>query len=121
MPIDEMFAPGGSPEMELPLRAHPQTRHGALGVSPLGRGLTLTNLEWRRRLFRSALAQAAVVVFHDGAWVSHTPGSDRRRSLHDVGVGLRIGLGGISILRLDYGHGLSDGENAFFFGLNQVF
>ncbi len=121
MPIDEMFAPGGSPEMELPLRAHPQTRHGTLGMSPLGRGLTLTNLEWRRRLFRSALAQAAVVVFHDGAWVSHTPGSDRRRSLHDVGVGLRIGLGGISILRLDYGHGLSDGANAFFFGLNQAF
>jgi len=121
MPIDEMFAPGGSPEMELPLRAHPQTRHGTLGVSPLGRGLTLTNLEWRRRLFRSALAQAAVVLFHDGAWVSRTPGSGRRRSLHDVGGGLRIGLGGISILRLDYGHGLSDGENAFFFGLNQVF
>ena len=121
MPIDEMFAPGGSPEMELPLRAHPQTRDGTLGVSPLGRGLMLTNLEWRRRLFRSALAQVAVVVFHDGAWVSRMPGSDGRTSLQDVGVGVRIGLGGVSILRFDYGHGLSDGANAFFFGLNQVF
>jgi len=121
MPIDEMFAPGGSPEMELPLRAHPQTRDGTLGASPLGRGLTLTNLEWRRRLFRSTLVQAAVVVFHDGAWVSGTPGRERRRSLHDVGVGVRIGLGGVSILRFDYGHGLSDGQNAFFVGLNQVF
>jgi surface antigen-like variable number repeat protein len=120
-PIDEMFAPGGSPEMELPLRAHPQTLDGTLGVSPLGRGLTLTNLEWRRRVFRSALAQAAVVVFYDGAWVSRMPGSGGRASLHDVGAGLRIGLGGVSILRLDYGHGLSDGENAFFFGVNQVF
>ena len=63
MPIDEMFAPGGSPEMELPLRAHPETLDGTLGVSPLGRGLTLTNLEWRRRVFRSTLVQAAVVVF----------------------------------------------------------
>ena len=72
-------------------------------------------------MFRSALAQAAVVVFYDGAWVSRAPGSDRRRSLHDVGVGVRIGLGGVSILRLDHGHGLSDGDNAFFFGLNQVF
>ena len=121
MPVDEMFAPGGSPEMELPLRAHPQTRDGALGASPLGRGLTLTNLEWRRRVLRSTLVQAAVVVFHDGAWVSGRPGSDPRRTLHDVGVGARIGLGGVSILRFDYGHGLSDGENAFFVGLNQVF
>jgi outer membrane protein assembly factor BamA len=121
MPIDEMFAPGGSPEMELPLRAHPQTLHGTLGVSPLGRGLTLANLEWRRRLFRSALVQAAVVAFYDGAWVSGTPGGDGRTSLQDVGVGVRIGLGGVSILRFDYGHGLTDGANAFFFGLNQVF
>jgi hypothetical protein len=121
MPIDEMFAPGGSPEMELPLRAHPQVRNGTLGVSPLGRGLALTNVEWRRRVFRSALAQAAVVVFHDGAWVSRMPGSGGRTSLQDVGVGVRIGLGGASILRFDYGHGLSDGANAFFVGLNQVF
>jgi hypothetical protein len=53
MPVDEMFAPGGSPEMELPLRAHPQTRDGALGATPLGRTLALANLEWRRLLRRS--------------------------------------------------------------------
>ncbi len=121
MPIDEMFAPGGSPEMELPLRAHPETRDGTLGASPLGRGLTLTNLEWRRRLFRSALVQAGFVVFHDAAWVIDPPEGERRRTLHDVGLGLRIGLGGVAILRFDYGHGLSDGANSFFFGLNQVF
>ncbi len=121
MPVDEMFAPGGSPEMELPLRAHPQTRQGMLGVSPIGRRLTLTNLEWRRRLFRSALAQVAVVAFHDGAWISGMPGRHGRTSLQDVGVGVRVGLGGASILRFDYGHGLSDGANAFFFGLNQAF
>jgi hypothetical protein len=120
-PIDEMFAPGGSPEMELPLRAHPQTVDGTLGASPLGRGLALTNLEWRRRVFRSALVQAAVVVFHDGAWVAGPPQGQSRAMLHDVGLGLRIGLAGVSILRFDYGHGLSDGKNAFFFGLNQVF
>ncbi len=121
MPIDEMFAPGGSPEMELPLRAHPQTVDGTLGVSPLGRGLTLTNLEWRRRLLRCTLVQAAVVAFYDGAWVSRMPGRAGRTSLQDVGVGVRIGLGGASIFRVDYGHGLSDGANAFSFGLNQVF
>lgn len=120
-PIDEMYAPGGSPDMELPLRAHPLFRDGALGASPLGRGLLLTNLEWRRRLLRSALAQAAVVVFYDGAWVSHTPQGGGRHSLHDVGVGLRIALGGTTLLRVDCGHGLSDGANACFLGLNQAF
>ncbi len=120
-PIDEMYAPGGSPDMELPLRAHPLIRDGALGVAPLGRGLFLTNLEWRRRLFQSPLAQAAVVLFHDAAWVSDAAHSGGRRSLQDVGVGLRIALGGTTLLRVDCGHGLSDGANACFFGLNQVF
>ena len=35
--------------------------------------------------------------------------------------GYGVGLGGVSLLRFDYGHGLSDGADAFFFGLNQVF
>jgi tetratricopeptide (TPR) repeat protein len=119
-PLDEMFAPGGSPEMELPLRAHPQTRDGALGQAPLARGLVLTNLEWRRRVYGSALVQAGFVVFLDGAFVSRTSGNGPRR-FQDLGVGLRLGLGSASLIRLDYGHGLLDGANAFFVGLKQVF
>jgi hypothetical protein len=122
MPIDEMFAPGGSPEMELPLRAHRQTRRGALGATPLGRSLALTNVEWRVRLVRSALIQGGMVLFHDAAWIRGTPvQSDRDHALHDLGMGIRLALGGSSILRLDYGHGLSDGKHAFFMGLNQIF
>jgi hypothetical protein len=122
MPIDEMFAPGGSPEMELPLRAHRQTRKGTLGATPLGRSLTLTNVEWRIRVVRSALIQAGVVLFYDAAWIRGTPSaSDRDHALHDVGMGIRLALGGSSILRFDYAHGLTDGKHSFFMGLNQVF
>jgi hypothetical protein len=122
MPVDEMFAPGGSPEMELPLRAHRQTRNGTLGTTPLGRSLTLTNVEWRVRLVRSALIQGGVVLFYDAAWIRRTPAqSDQDHALHDLGMGIRIALGGSSILRFDYGYGLSDRQHAFFMGLNQIF
>ena len=37
LPVDEMYAPGVSPESDLPLRAHPLTRGGVLGANPIGR------------------------------------------------------------------------------------
>jgi len=122
MPIDEMFAPGASPEMELPLRAHHQTQDGTLGVTPLGRRLTLVNTEWRRRLVRSTWVQGGIVLFYDAAWISGTPAqSDQDHSFHDVGMGIRLGFVGSSTLRFDFGHGLTDGKNAFSFGLSQTF
>jgi hypothetical protein len=36
-------------------------------------------------------------------------------------VGLRIALLGSGILRVDFGHGLTDGKHAIFIGLNQTF
>jgi outer membrane protein assembly factor BamA len=119
MPVDEMFAPGGSPEMELPLRGHHQSADGILGTTPLGRSLVLGNVEWRRRLLGSGPVPIGAVVFYDGAWVGRTTAG--RAVFHDVGVGLRMGLPGSSILRLDFGHGLTDGKNAVFIGLNQAF
>lgn len=122
MPIDEMFAPGGSPEMELPLRAHQQTVDGTLGVTPLGRSLALANVEWRRRLVRTPFVQAGIVTFCDVAWIGRTAvESDLDHSFQDLGLGIRIGLGGTSVVRLDYAHGLADGKDAVFFGLNQTF
>lgn len=116
-PFDEAFAPGGSPEMELPLRAHRQAEDGILGVTPLGRSLILGNLEWRRSLVRRAGFDAGFVLLYDGACVSQ-PG---RTVFHDVGLGLRIGLPGAGRVRFDYGHGLVDGSDAFFVGLGQTF
>jgi hypothetical protein len=115
-----MFAPGGSPDMELPLRAHRQTREGRLGVTPLGRSLTLGNVEWRRRVVSRAAFQAGFVLFYDAARIARRPDGENV-TLHDVGAGLRLAFAGSPVLRLDYGHGLTDGKNAFFMGLNQVF
>lgn len=116
-PFDEAFAPGGSPDMDLPLRGHRQAEDGVLGVTPLGRSLVLGNLEWRRSLVRKAGVEAGLVLFYDAACVSEPA----RSVLHDVGLGLRLGLPGAGRLRFDYGRGLADGSHAFFVGLGQVF
>jgi hypothetical protein len=119
MPVDQQFAPGGSPDMELPLRAHPQDRDGALGATPLGRSLALVNLEWRRRLVHTALLSGGIVFFYDAGRIARAiPGP---RSFHDIGLGLRLTLPGAPIVRVDYGHGLTDGAHALFFGLGEVF
>jgi hypothetical protein len=121
MPLDEAFAPGGSLDMELPLRAHRQTRRGILGVTPLGRSLALTNVEWRRRLYNGTFFQLGSVVFYDGARISGLVGGGRRAIFHDVGVGLRFAIRGSPVVRIDVGHGLTDGRNALFAGLGQAF
>ena len=117
MPVDEMFAPGGSPDMELPLRAHPQARDGVLGQTPIGRSLLLWNVEWRRRLARRAGVELGAVLFHDGARIAGAP-AGRAATLADLGAGLRLTFPGAPILRIDFGHGLTDGANAVFFGLS---
>ena len=43
------------------------------------------------------------------------------QTLHDVGIGLRLGLRGKLLLRGDWGHGLTDGKNALTAGIGQVF
>jgi len=121
MPVDEMFAPGGSPDMELPLRAHHQTSDGVLGGTPIGRSILLWNVEWRRRLVHRAGLQLGLVLFHDGGRIGSPPSGDGAITLADVGGGLRLSFPGAPILRIDYGHGLTDGRNAVFVGLNSAF
>ncbi len=108
--------------MELPLRAHPGVVKGTLGsVVPLSRSVVLGNLEWRRRLLRKSLVQVGLVAFCDAAALARTSRGDLDHTLVDVGMGIRVGVGGGSIVRFDYGHGLSDGRNAVFVGLGEVF
>ena len=42
-------------------------------------------------------------------------------TLHDVGVGLRLGMRGSLLLRADYGWGLTDGKSALTGGIGHVF
>jgi outer membrane protein assembly factor BamA len=117
-PLDDMFAPGASPELELPLRAHRQAQRGVLGETPLGRSLALLNVEWRHRLAGST-NQIGFVVFYDGAVVGRGPNPDQL--LHDVGLGLRFSVARSTVMRVDYGYGLSDGSNALSIGLGRAF
>jgi hypothetical protein len=119
-PLDEMFAPGGSPDMELPLRAHRQTTRGVLGTTPLGRSIGLANVEWRKRIVDRPQFQAGFVLLYDAARIASRPDGNAR-TLHDAGAGLRIGFRGAPVLRIDVAHGLSDGKNALFVGLGEVF
>jgi len=119
-PLDEMYTPGASPDMGLPLRAHPQATDGLLGETPLGRSLLLGNLEWRRRLVDVSLLQVGFVVFTDAARVFGRPDGPPV-TLVDAGVGLRLALKGGATLRVDYGRGLNDDSRALYVGFNQVF
>jgi tetratricopeptide (TPR) repeat protein len=119
-PLDQMFAPGAASEMDYPLRGHRQKTSGVLGAAPIGRGLDLLNVEFRQRLLvRPGIALGAV-AFYDGAHVRRTAqGGDR--TVHDVGVGVRLAARG-AIFRVDYGRSLSgDGKNSWTAGLGQAF
>ena len=119
-PLDEMFAPGAASEMDLPLRAHRQKSGGVLGIAPISRSIALVNFEWRQRLWRAPIAQVGYVLFYDGGRMGRVqPKSDV--TLHDVGVGVRIGLRGAALLRLDHAWSLTDGKKSLTAGIGQVF
>ena len=106
--------------MDLPLRAHRQKASGVLGRAPISRSIALLNFEWRQRLLRTRVGQVGYVLFYDGGWMGRTArGGDV--TLHDVGVGLRVGVRGATLLRADYGWGLTDGKSSLTAGIGQVF
>jgi tetratricopeptide (TPR) repeat protein len=121
LPIDEMYAPGISPESDLPLRAHPLTRGGAIGANAMGRRILLANVEWRQRLVHRPAFDIGVTVFADGARIGSPTASSVRDSYLDAGVGLRIALLAGPTIRVDHGWGLLDGRRALFIGLGQAF
>ena len=118
LPLDEGFAPGGGPESPFPLRAHRQFENGVVGGTPLGRSLALFNTELRRTLLSRGPLQLGAVAFYDAALSSR--GLEATPWYHDVGVGLRFALSG-TIVRIDWGHGLTDGANAWTLGVGQAF
>lgn len=121
MPLDAMFAPGAGSEVEYPLRGHEQKEGGVLGVSPVGRSLTLVNAEWRRRLLVRSFGEIGVVAFGDVIQITRTAQGDDG-TLADLGLGLRIGWGGSRVFRVDYGWSVSgDGRSAFSAGYGQAF
>jgi hypothetical protein len=121
LPVDEMYAPGVSPESDLPLRAHPLTRGGALGANPIGRSVVLVNGEWRQRLRHRPTWDLGAVAFADGASVWRPAQGSAEKWLLDAGVGLRLAFLAGPTLRIDHAWGLLDGRRALFVGLSQAF
>jgi hypothetical protein len=119
-PLDEMFAPGAASEMPFPLRAHRQKRSGVLGRAPIGRTLALANFEARQRLYRCSAVQIGAALFYDVGRIGHRADGETA-ILHDVGAGLRVGLGRSTLLRADFGYGVTDGKTALTAGVGQVF
>ena len=121
LPLDEMYAPGLSPESDLPLRAHPLTRGGAIGANPVGRSVVLFNAEWRQRVLHRAAFDLGLVGFVDAASVGRVAQGSAPGSLVDAGIGLRVVLLAGPTLRVDHAWGLSDGRRAIYVGLGQAF
>jgi hypothetical protein len=121
LPVDEMYAPGVSPESDLPLRAHPLTRGGALGANPIGRSVVLVNAEWRQRLVHRPSWDFGAVAFADSASVWRPADGSSARWLLDAGVGLRFALLAGPTIRIDHAWGLVDGHRTLFVGLSQAF
>jgi tetratricopeptide (TPR) repeat protein len=120
LPIDEMYAPGISPESDLPLRAHPLTRRGAIGANAMGREVVLGNVEWRERILHRPAFDVGVTSFADAARIGQ-PVTTGRDTVVDVGVGLRIAFLGGPTVRVDCAWGLLDRRRAVFVGLGQAF
>jgi hypothetical protein len=119
-PLDEMFTPGASSEMEYPLRGHYVRRRGILGGTAIGKDLDLLNVELRQRLADTTHFQLGAVAFYDAARLEASAQGGSRR-MHDLGLGLRLASRGL-LLRLDYGRSVSgDGKNAWTGGLGQAF
>ncbi len=121
LPVDEMYAPGISPESDLPLRAHPLTRDGVIGANPVGRSVLLLNAEWRRRLVHRPSWDLGLATFSDTAWVGRPAEGSAARWLADVGLGIRFSLLAGPTVRVDHAWGLLDARRTLFIGLSQAF
>jgi hypothetical protein len=119
VPLDGMFLPGSGTESRFPLRAHKVRRDGAIGRTPLGPSIFSVSNELRLRVLRSRRADLGLVPFLDVVRLQAMSGL--WTTLADVGIGARLGLRGRLVLRADFAHSLSDGKNAWSFGLGQSF
>lgn len=128
-PFSEWPAPGDADPRSPLLRAHGLTRRGIVDNPAFGRRLAFASVEGRGWFPQPTLVGLGLAAFVDAAqaWrrdASAGPGSgvvEKANAtgplLVDAGVGLRLRWPGRdAVLRLDYGHGLSDGRNAVSIG-----
>ena len=94
------------------LRAHPLLVGGIVTGPVFGRHVAYANDDLTYWVDRIRIAHVGLAGFADAAAASdRMSGAEGRPFQVDVGAGLRLGLPG-GTLRVDYAHGLRDGENA---------
>lgn len=120
-PADEMFHAGGAAHTDLPLRGHRLRNGGVFGDAPIARSVALLNVEWRQRLVRIRSHQLGIVAFYDGGHFGNALQGPGWGTAHDIGMGLRLGIGARTVVRMDYGRSLVDGKNALTVGLGEAF
>jgi hypothetical protein len=98
---------------DLLLRAHPLLDDGVIRGGVFGRRLAFGTLEIQRWLKPGKRpVRAAPAAFLDVARASRGLGTSTDRTQADAGVGLRLSLLGMGVLRVDLAHGLRDGRTA---------
>ena len=118
-PEDLWHGAGTGGRRSLLLRAHRLLDDGVVRTEAFGRQIVQTSAEWRHALpslrrMQSLKLQLAGFVDAARAWKGP---ATRDRVLVDIGAGLRVGLHGKGGVRIDYGHGLTDGANAVSMGI----
>jgi hypothetical protein len=102
---------------DAPLRAHPLLDDGIIRGGVFGRKLAFATIEvqqWRKP--GRYLIRVAPAAFLDIARASRGLTTTNDRAQVDAGVGLRLSLPGMNVLRVDLARGLRDGRTAFSVG-----
>ncbi|MEP6916031.1 MAG: tetratricopeptide repeat protein, partial [Acidobacteriota bacterium] len=98
------------------LRAHPLLDHGVIAKGLFAPRLTHGGVEWRRWLSQARPVRIAPALFLDVAGTSAGLVRSDRRWQSDLGAGLRIGMPGSGVVRIDLARGLRDGATALSIG-----
>jgi hypothetical protein len=99
------------------LRAHPLLDDGVIRGGVFGRRIGFATLEVQRWLEPGRWPiRIAPAAFVDVARASHGLASSTDRTQVDAGVGVRLSLIGMGVLRVDLAHGLRDGHTALSVG-----
>ena len=102
------------------LRAHPLLVDGIVTGPVFGRRVAFASDDVTYWLDRPALAHVGIAVFADTAGASgRMANAEGLPFQFDTGAGLRVRLAG-GTLRVDYAHGLRDGQNAVTAGFTWV-
>lgn len=105
------------PARDVLLRAHPLVHDGVIRGGVFGRRLAFGAAEVQRWLSSGRQpVRVAPAMFVDIARATRGLPTSTDRTQIDAGAGLRVSLFGMGVLRVDFGHGVRDGRNAFSVG-----